>query len=97
MRVPIVVVFALTIAAMPTGVFAAEKMRLAQSSTVTNCMMICNTQAANCQSSCLVVGAPPTTAATITSNATANPNCLSNCSSVQLQCQNICAQSPPLR
>ena len=39
------------------GVANAEgKIRLAQTSTVTNCMMTCNSQAATCQTACLVPG-----------------------------------------
>jgi len=83
--------------------FAAESratdvhkvLRLAQSSTTTNCMMTCNSQAATCQSTCVVPGTPPTSAATTTSNATASQSCLSNCSSQQLSCQTNCARISP--
>jgi hypothetical protein len=34
-------------AALAPGAEAGEKIRLAQSSTVTNCMMTCNSQVAN--------------------------------------------------
>jgi hypothetical protein len=69
--------------------------RLAQTSTTTNCMMTCNSQAATCQSSCVVPGTAPTTAATTTSNATASQSCLSNCSSQELACQTNCARISP--
>ncbi len=35
---------------------ADGKIRLAQTSTVTNCMMTCNSQAAACQTNCIVPG-----------------------------------------
>lgn len=72
-----------------------KALRLAQSSTTTNCMMTCNSQAATCQSTCVVPSTPPTSAATTTSNATAGQSCLSNCSSQQLSCQTNCARISP--
>jgi hypothetical protein len=74
---------------------AARKFRLAQSSTTTNCMMSCNSQAANCQTTCLVPGTPPTGAATATSNATASTSCLLGCTTQQVACQTVCAQISP--
>ena len=59
---------------------AAARVRLAQSSTVTNCMMACNAQAANCQTTCLVPGSAPTGAATTTGNANLNTTCQAGCS-----------------
>ena len=47
---------------------AATRFRVAQTSTVTNCMMACNSQAASCQTTCLVPGTLPTGAATTGSN-----------------------------
>ena len=41
-------------AALAPGAEAGEKIRLAQSSTVTNCMMTCNSQVANCRTACFV-------------------------------------------
>jgi hypothetical protein len=72
-----------------------KALRLAQTSTTTNCMMTCNSQAATCQSACVVPGTAPTGAATTTSNATASQSCLSNCSSQQLACQTNCARISP--
>jgi len=46
------------------GAQAATRIRLAQTSNVTNCMMSCNAQATQCQTTCLVPGTPPTGAAT---------------------------------
>jgi hypothetical protein len=66
-------------------------------STVTNCMMSCNSQSANCQTSCVL----PTPRVPLPSpmlgpapiyNATANGACLSGCTSTQLACQTNCAQ-----
>jgi hypothetical protein len=66
-----IVFAALAINAMATGTFAAAKIRLAQTSTVTNCMMICNSQGSTCQSARFGPGAATTTAATTTGNTTA--------------------------
>ena len=74
---------------------AAEKIRLAQSFTVTNCMMACNSQAAACQTACVVPGTAPTNAATTTSNATSTASCQINCSTQQLGCQTTCARISP--
>src|SRR5579863_8516403 len=74
---------------------AAGKIRLAQTSTVTNCMMLCNSQAATCQTTCLVPGAAPTGAATTTGNANVSTSCQLNCSTQQISCQTTCAQSSP--
>ena len=46
-------------AALAQGASAQEKIRLAQSSTVTNCMMNCNAQVTNCRTTCLVPVTPP--------------------------------------
>jgi hypothetical protein len=74
---------------------AAPRVRLAQTSTTTNCMVTCNTQLATCQSACIVPGTAPTGAATTTSNATASSTCLLNCSTQQLSCQTNCAAASP--
>ena len=37
---------------------AAARIRVAQTSNVTNCMMGCNSQAASCQITCLIPGHP---------------------------------------
>lgn len=83
------------IGAAAPGAFAEVKIRLAQTSTATNCMMTCNAQAASCQTACLVPGTPPSAAATTTSNATASTTCLLNCSTAQLACQTNCARQSP--
>jgi hypothetical protein len=78
---------------------------LAQTSTVTNCMMSCNSQAANCQTRCFipnVPGPPPSLSAPgsapaigLIFNADANATCRMGCTSTQLSCQNGCALSSP--
>ncbi len=86
------------IAAMAAAVAAAQAagtIRLAQTSTVTNCMMACNAQAASCQTTCLVPGSAPTGAATTTSNANLSTTCQAGCSTQQIACQTICAQNSP--
>ena len=52
-------VVAVISAALAQGAGAQEKIRLAQSSTVTNCMMNCNSQVTNCRTTCLVPVPPP--------------------------------------
>jgi hypothetical protein len=66
-------------------------------STVTNCMMFCNSQVSNCQTGC-VIPAPPTAmrAGTVTLNASANTACIMGCTSSQLGCQTNCARSGSL-
>src|SRR5208282_3870323 len=83
-------------AAAPSA-FAEVTIRLAQTSTATNCMMTCNAQAASCQTACVVPGTPPSAAATTTSNATASTMCLLNCITSQLSCQTNCARQSPSR
>jgi hypothetical protein len=68
------------------GAAVAGKIRLAQSSNVTNCMMTCNSQAATRVTTCISPGATPTGAATTTSNANLNTACQVNCSTQRLQC-----------
>lgn len=77
------------------GAFAAGKIRLAQTSTVTNCMMTCNSQAATCQATCVVPGTPPTGAATTVGNANTSTSCQLNCSTQQIACQTSCARTSP--
>jgi hypothetical protein len=74
---------------------AGGKIRLAQTSTVTSCMMACNSQAANCQTTCIVPGTAPTNAATTTSNATSTASCQISCSTQQISCQTTCARTSP--
>jgi hypothetical protein len=83
------------VGASATTVLAGGRIRLAQSSSLTNCMMTCNSQAATCLTTCLVPGTPPTGAATATSNATLNTACQVNCSIQRISCQTTCSQSFP--
>src|SRR5580693_8479217 len=80
---------------------AGKKVRLAQSSATTNCMMTCNAQAATCQAACFVPPAPAlgsTTSAIAQAqssgpNATSSTSCVMNCSTTQLGCQTVCSRS----
>jgi hypothetical protein len=88
--------------AVPSAVFAEAKIRLAQSSAVTNCMMTCNATAATCQTNCLLPPPPSNTAnpgitsnLTATTNPTLNTACQLNCTSTQLTCQTVCARQSP--
>jgi hypothetical protein len=86
---------AVAVLASSVSANAATKLRLAQTSTVTTCMMACNAQAAACQTTCLVPGNAPTGAATTTSNANLNTSCQAGCSTQQISCQTTCAQNSP--
>jgi hypothetical protein len=57
-------------------------------STVTNCMMLCNSQSANCHTACVIPAAPTTAGAF---NATANVACVMGCTSSQLACHTNCS------
>lgn len=71
----------------------AAKIRLAQTSTLTNCMMTCNATAATCQANCVVPWqAGGNTAATNSSN---SANCQLTCSTQQVSCQTTCARTSP--
>ena len=66
-------------------------------STVTNCMMSCNSQAATCQTGCVISAAPTTAGSagatqTVTLNATKNTSCAIGCTSTQLTCQTACSR-----
>jgi hypothetical protein len=74
---------------------AAGRIRLAQSSAVTNCMMACNSQSANCLTTCLIPGTPPTGAATTGGNANQSTACQLNCTTQRMSCQTSCARTSP--
>ena len=74
---------------------AAARIRLAQTSTVTNCMMLCNSQAATCQTTCLVPGTLPTGVAVAAGNANVSTSCQLNCSTLQIACHTTCARTSP--
>jgi hypothetical protein len=83
----------LAIAGFTASASAQGKVRLAQTSVTTTCMMICNSQYANCQSSCVAVGTPNSTI--VGANANASQSCVSSCTNQQLQCQINCARASP--
>src|ERR1700683_4394069 len=102
MRGLIAVLLSVMFCACATPSMANGKIRLAQSSTATNCMMACNAQAANCQTACLLPSAQTSqlpnggvTSNTFTPNATANTTCLSACTTSQITCQTTCARLSP--
>ncbi len=86
-------------AASCTGAAHASdaKLILAQTSTTTNCMMSCNSQAANCQTACLIPTTPTTgtTSAATTNNPNQNASCQLTCTTQQLSCQTNCARASP--
>jgi hypothetical protein len=77
------------------AVAASGRFHIAQTSTVTNCMMACNSQAASCQTTCLIPGTPPTNAATTTGNTNLNTSCQLNCTTQQVNCQTTCGTTSP--
>jgi hypothetical protein len=95
MRCLAVLFAVVAVAGFASDASAGEKIRLAQTFTVTNCMMACNSQAATCQTTCVVPGTAPTNAATTTSNATSSASCQINCSTQQISCQTTCARTSP--
>ena len=93
------VLLATGIVGLAGGALAAGKIRLAQTSTVTNCMMNCNSQKALCQSTCLT---SPQAALTLfnqigvsAGNVISSQSCISSCTNVQLQCQINCGRASP--
>ena len=85
----------LAIALCHSTALAAGRIRVAQTSIVTNCMMACNSQAASCQTTCLIRGTTPTGAATTASNATQSTACQLNCTTQQINCQALCGRTSP--
>jgi hypothetical protein len=89
---------ALSIVGFAASSSAHEKIRLAQNSAATTCMMTCNSQYANCQSSCLATGSQQQSSPSglnTSANINANQACLASCTNQQLQCQIVCARSSP--
>jgi hypothetical protein len=74
---------------------AAGRIRVAQTSIVTNCMMACNSQAAACQTTCLIPGTAPTGAATTAGNANQSTACQLSCTTQQISCQTLCGRTSP--
>jgi hypothetical protein len=76
MRCCAVLLVVVAVAGFASAASADEKIRLAQSSTTTNCMMTCNAQAATCQAACFVPPAPSigSTSTAIAQAQTPGPN-----------------------
>ena len=88
-----------TINAVVPNALAEGKLRLAQTSTVSRCMMTCNAQAANCRTGC-VLPSPSASGAVSTNipnspNPTANTTCNLNCGTTQVACQTNCGLQSP--
>jgi hypothetical protein len=103
MRGFVVLLGAGAISIVATGTLAAPKIRLAQTSLTTNCMMSCNAQAATCQTTCLVpstqlpTGVPTFNSVAPLTNPMANTTCVLVCTNSQLACQTSCASQSPSR
>ena len=91
MRALVMLLAVMTVGGFATEARAGGSIRLAQTSTTTNCMLNCNSALANCQSSCVL----PAATATATSNASASSSCLLACTNTQLTCQTLCARVSP--
>ena len=97
-RASICVLLATSIVGLAGGALAAGKIRLAQTSTVTTCMMNCNSGYALCQSTCT----NPQAALTLFNQMALAPvmflssgSCISTCTNLQLRCQITCARASP--
>jgi hypothetical protein len=97
-RASICILLATSIVGLAGGALAAGKIRLAQTSTVTICMMNCNSTYALCQSSCV----NPNQALSRSTQGTISPgaiagsgSCQSLCTTQQLTCQTGCARASP--
>jgi hypothetical protein len=87
-----------SIVGLAGGALAAGKIKLAQTSTVTICMMNCNSAYAFCQSSCV----NPTQTRNMLDQGTfsagalsGSGSCVSLCTTQQLTCQTTCARTSP--
>jgi hypothetical protein len=71
------------------------------SSAVTTCMMGCNSNAAACQTTCVIPGASGASVAAQTATAGTGTgigtSCQLGCTTTQLTCQTVCSQSSPSR
>jgi hypothetical protein len=101
MRCLAVVLAVVAVVGFASEASAGEKIRLAQTSTTTNCMMTCNSQAATCQTTCFLPPAPAVGSTTFAQaqtpgpNPTASTSCTMNCTTTQLSCQTTCAKISP--
>jgi len=85
----------LAIALCHSAGLAAGRIRVAQTSTVTNCIMACNSQAAACQTTCVIPGTASTGAATTGGNANQSTTFQLNCTTQQINCQTLCGRTSP--
>lgn len=92
MRVGSNLLAAFTMAGLVAAGPARAETKLVQTSATTTCMMSCNAQYANCQSSCVATGAVPNTPA-VSANPNPNQACFSSCTNQQLQCQINCSRT----
>jgi hypothetical protein len=97
-RASICVLLAASIVGLADGARAAGKIRLAQTSSATNCMVSCNTTFANCESTCFFPSQEYQTViqGTFSRGAVAGSgSCISLCTNQQLICQTNCARTSP--
>ena len=96
-RTSICVLLAAIVVGIGGGALAAEKIRLAQTSSVTNCMMNCNSAFALCNSSCINGRAALNASQGVINpaNVSAAGSCVAFCSNQQLNCQTTCALTSP--
>jgi hypothetical protein len=95
-RTSICVLLAAIIVGLGGGALAAKKMRLAQTSSTTTCMMTCNSAFALCQSQCVSGRAAALQVLQgVISPGTAAGSCVVVCTNQQLSCQTTCALASP--
>src|SRR5262249_35207468 len=98
LRASIWVLLTTSIVGLAGGALAAGKIRLAQTSNVTNCMMNCNTTFANCESTCFFPSQERQAVVQGTfgrGNIAGGGSCISICTNQQLLCQQTCARASP--
>jgi hypothetical protein len=98
LRTFICVLLTTSIIGHASGALAAGKIRLAQTSTVTNCMVSCNNAYLVCQTSCVQPAQAQSTLNQGTfsrGNVVSNGSCISLCTSQQLLCSQTCARMSP--
>src|SRR5262249_24548860 len=99
-RASICVLLATSIVSFAGGALAAGEIRLAQTSTVTNCIGGCNNAYANCQTSCLQPAQAQSQliqGSVTRGNVVSNGSCVSLCTSQPLLCSQTCSRSFPPR
>jgi len=97
-RVSMCVLLTTSLVALTGGALAAGKIRLAQTSTVTTCMMNCNTTFANCEATCFFPSQEFNTVVQGTfsrGQVAGSGSCISLCTNQQLTCQTACARASP--